>query len=287
VTRARTPWLALVAALLCTATALSEPALADGATSPSAGQAGSGQGAADGEGGDVQALFAAANALYFQGDWTAAGKAYASIVERFEVEDPILYHNLGNACFRSGAYGLAILYYKRAQKLDPTGPLADALDQNLDAARRTLQARYRQSSDATLVYADPTGIVFQITHLVGEPILVVLFTVLWLGFFGMLILRRLRTRARWPGRVAVPLGLLVVLAGALVWGRIATDADQRVGVVVSPDAMLRDGKHVVAQGKALPEGLEVRILDGDSAWTQVELAGGRRGWVVSKNVKQI
>lgn len=236
---------------------------------------------------DARAQFEAANALYFEGDWTGAAKAYGAIVERFEVEDPVLYHNLGNACFRSGAYGLAILYYKRAQKLEPPAPVAEALEQNLDAARRTLQARYRVSSDATMVYADPTGIVYQLTHLLNESALLVIFTALWLAFFGALILRRLRLRSRWPGRVAVPLGVLVALTGALVWGRIASDADRRVGVVVSADAMLRDGKHEIAQGKALPEGLEVRILDGDSDWTRVELAGGRRGWVASKNVKQI
>ncbi len=237
--------------------------------------------------GDAQALFAAANRRYFEGDWAGAVESYAAIVERFEVEDPVLYHNLGNACFRSGAYGSAILYYRRAQKLEPDAPLSEALARNLDAARRTLQARYRASSDATLVYGDPTGVVYQVTHLVGETALALTFGLLWLGLCALLVLRRLRTEARWPGRTAVPVGVLVAIAGALLWGRIATDADQRVGVVVSSEAMLRDGKHEVAQGKSLPEGLEVRILDGDSGWTQVELAGGRRGWVESKDVKQI
>ena len=236
---------------------------------------------------DARTLFSDANQKYFAGDWGGAAEAYADIASRFQIEDPVVYHNLGNACFRSGAYGLAILYYRRAQDLAPGGPLADALAQNLDAARRTLQARYRASSDATLVYADPTGVVYQITHLVGETTLALTFAGLWLAFFGLLCLRRLRPGARWPGRVALPVGVLVALAGALVWGRLATDAEQRVGVVVSSEAMLRDGKHEIAQGKSLPEGLEVRIIDGDAAWTQVELAGGRRGWVESKDVKQI
>jgi len=237
--------------------------------------------------GDAQALFADANKRYFSGDWTGAAQAYAAIIERFQVEDATLYHNLGNACFRSGAYGSAILYYRRAQKLEPDAKLAESLDRNLDAARRTLQARYRSSANTSMVYADPSGVVYQVTHLVGETTLAVGFGALWFGLFGLLMLRRLRPSVRWPGRVAVPVGLLVAVAGVLVWGRIATDADQRVGVVVSAEAMLRDGKHEVAQGKSLAEGLEVRILDGDNAWTQVELADGQRGWVESKSVKQI
>jgi len=237
--------------------------------------------------GDEQTLFADANKRYFAGDWTGAAQAYAAIVERFEVEDAALYHNLGNACFRSGAYGSAILYYKRAQKLEPDTRLAEALERNLDAARRTLQARYRSSANTSMVYADPSGVVYQVTHLVGETALALTFAVLWCALFGLLMLRRLRPGVRWPGRVAVPVGLLVAVVGVLVWGRIASDANQRVGVVVSAEAMLRDGKHEVAQGKSLAEGLEVRILDGDSAWTQVELADGQRGWVASKSVKQI
>jgi hypothetical protein len=236
---------------------------------------------------EVQELFTAANKKYFEGDWTGAAKDYATIVERFEVEDPALYHNLGNACFRGGAYGSAILYYKRALKLEPDARLAALLEQNLDAARRTLQARYRASSDAALVYGDPSGVAYQLTHLFGETAIAVIFAALWLVFFALLALRRLRPRARWPGRLAVPVGLVTAVAGLLVWGRLATDASQRVGVVVSAEAMLRDGKHEVAQGKALPEGLEVRIIEGDASWTEVELAGGRRGWVAAKDVKQI
>lgn len=235
----------------------------------------------------AHALFSEANARYFAGDWMGAAKDYADIAARFQIEDPVVYHNLGNACFRSGAYGQAILYYRRAQNLGPEGPLAEALERNLDAARRTLQARYRSPSEAPLVYADPTGIVHQITHLVSESALALGFGVLWLLLFALLALRRLRPGARWPGRVAVPIGVLVALAGAVLWARLATDADLRVGVVISADAMLRDGKHEIAQGKALAEGLEVRILDGDADWTQVELAGGRRGWVASQDVKQI
>lgn len=239
------------------------------------------------DGGDAEALFAAANKLYFAGDWEGAVKAYAAIVERFEVEDPGLYHNLGNACFRSGAYGSAILYYQRALRLEPDAKLAEALERNLDAARRTLQARYRSLSSTTLVYADPSGIAYRVTHLVGGDALALGFAFLWAAVFGLLVLRRVRPTARWPGRLVVPVGLLAALSAALVWGRLATDADQRIGVVVSPKAMLRDGKHEVARGRELPEGIEVKILDGDEAWAQVELADGNRGWVSAKDLKQI
>jgi hypothetical protein len=264
---------------------------AHAAPDPAAAAAPAAQAAPQGATADSpEALFAQANRLYFAGDWRGSAEAYAKIVERFEIEDPALYHNLGNAYFRSGAYGSAILYYKRALRLEPDKATSEAIAQNLDAARRILQARYRASSDASLVYGDPSGIVYQVTHLVGDTVLAIVFGVLWLSLFLLLSLRRLRppsTGVLWPGRLAVPVAVLVGLAGFLLWGRLSTDASQRIGVVIASDAKLRDGKHEVAQGRDLPEGLEVRILDGDEAWTQVELAGGRRGWVTLKDVKQI
>jgi len=154
--------------------------------------------------GDAQGLFAEANQKYFDGDWSGATTLYASIIERFEVEDAALYHNLGNACFRSGAYGSAILYYERALRLEPGGKVKEALEQNLDAARRTLQARYRASSDATLVYGDPSGVLYQVTHLAGETALALTLGALWLGFLALLALRRLRATARWPATSASP-----------------------------------------------------------------------------------
>ncbi|MCC6622278.1 MAG: tetratricopeptide repeat protein [Deltaproteobacteria bacterium] len=241
---------------------------------------------------DPQVLFAAANARYFAGDYNEAVRLYADIVTRFRTEDAALYHNLGNAYFRSGAYGSAILYYQRALRLEPPEQLQTALVQNRDAARRTLQSRYRSTSDEALVYGDPSGVLYQVTHVIGRVPLAVMFAVVWAGLFALLALRRLLPKrdgegARWPGRAAVPVGILAALLGFLLWGQVTSDADHRIGVVVSDSAKLRDGRHETAQGRGLPEGLEVKILDGDDAWTQVELASGRRGWVQAAQVKQI
>jgi len=240
-------------------------------------------GAAD----DAHSLFAHANERYFAGDYAEAAKAYGEIVTRYQIEDPALYHNLGNAYFRSGAYGSAILYYQRALRLDPPAQLAEALDANLGAARRTLQTRYRQSSDEALVYADPSGVLYHVSHVMARTPLAIVFAALWTAFFVLLMLRRVRSGARWPGRAAVPVGIAAALAGLLVWSQIATDADHRIGVVISDGAKLREGAHESAQGKDLPEGIEVKILEGDESWTQVELSNGNKGWIEAAKIKQI
>jgi tetratricopeptide (TPR) repeat protein len=234
-----------------------------------------------------EALFSAANQKYFAGDWEGAARAYAELVERFELDNAALYHNLGNAYFRSGAYGSAILYYRRAQMLEPERALSEALARNLDAARRTLQARYRASSDSALVFASPADALYLVTHVFDEALLAFGFLFAWTALFALLVLRRIKADARWPGRLAIAAGLVALLAGLLTWGRVISETQNRLGVVVSADALLRDGRHEVAQGQKLPEGIEVRIVEGDGPWLQVELGSGRRGWVSASDVKQI
>lgn len=236
---------------------------------------------------DAQSLFAKGNQEYFAGRYAEAAKLYSEIVTRYEIEDADLYHNLGNAYFRSGAYGSAILYYQRALRLDPPGQLAEQLDSNLSAARRTLQTRYRQSSTEALVFADPSGVLYHVSHVIARTPLAILFAGLWVAFFALLILRRVRAGAKWPGRAAVPVGIAAALAGLLVWSQVATDADHRIGVVISEGVKLREGAHESAQGKDIYEGTEVKILDGNEEWTQVQVSNGNKGWIESGKLKQI
>lgn len=234
-----------------------------------------------------EAAFSEANKRYFAGDWQGARELYQGLLERFEIEDAALYHNLGNACFRSGAYGSAILYYRRAQALEPDSALSTALDKNLDAARRTLQARYRAGSDSALVYASPADALYQATHVVGEAPLALGFLIAWVSLFSLLIIRRLRPHTRWPGRLAIAAFVVALLSGLLLWGRVVSESSHQLAIVVASDALLRDGRHELAQGRELAEGLEVKIVDAQGEWLQIELASGKRGWVSASQVKQI
>ena len=59
-----------------------------------------------------------ANALYRAGDFAAARRTYLEVVDA-GVQDARLYYNLGNACFKAGKLGEAILWYERARRLVP------------------------------------------------------------------------------------------------------------------------------------------------------------------------
>jgi len=241
-----------------------------------------------GASGSASERFEAGNRLYLQGRYADAVRVYASLHEDLRIEDPVLYHNLGDACFRSEAYGSAILYYQRGLRLDPPADVAEALDANLDAARRTLQTRYHATGDKNqFVYAEAGGLVYKATHVLGRTPLAILFAGFWTVLMALLMLRRLKPESRGFGRAAVPVALATVLIGLMFWGQVYSDSTYRVGVIVVDGAKLRDGKDTRAQGKDIPEGMEVRILEEDTGWTRVELNSGRQGWVQDDTIRQI
>jgi tetratricopeptide (TPR) repeat protein len=237
---------------------------------------------------EAQGLFQDGNGHYYKGEYELAARTYAQILSDERIEDPVLYHNLGNAYFRTGAYGSAILYYRRGLRLEPDGPVAQGLQQNLEVARRVLQERYRAGEDKSqFIYAEPGGLIYQLSHATSVLTLIVVFLAAWWLALGLASLRRISPERRWPGPVAVPALIIATLAGLVLAGRVYTDNTFRLGVVVEDRVTLREGPNADAQGVDVPEGMEVRIVDGDAAWTKVELSNGRRGWVETTEVKQI
>jgi len=85
----------------------------------------------------VEELYFEANRAYKEDRYQAAVDGYLKLIDRGFTHGHLFY-NLGNACFRSGQLGRAILNYKRAQLLIPRDAdlnfnLRYALDQTQDA----------------------------------------------------------------------------------------------------------------------------------------------------------
>ncbi|HEX9047499.1 MAG TPA: hypothetical protein VF988_10770, partial [Verrucomicrobiae bacterium] len=68
--------------------------------------------------GDVAAEFTAANELYAQGKFAEAGAAYEKILHAGG-QSPVLLFNYGNAEFKAGNSGKAIVAYREAALLAP------------------------------------------------------------------------------------------------------------------------------------------------------------------------
>ena len=76
-------------------------------------------------------LMAEANAQYERGEYADAAQQYEALIDS-GYEDAALYYNLGNAYFKNGDLGRAVLNYLRAEELSPRDPDIRA---NLEFAR--------------------------------------------------------------------------------------------------------------------------------------------------------
>jgi len=98
---------------------------------------------------DSKMQLKSAQASYQKGDFNEAVRLYTGVVQNDS--DPSVFFNLGNAYYRSGDPGSAILYYEKALKLDPL--FRDAAF-NLKVARKSLLDKEKTEENPFVIMAD-------------------------------------------------------------------------------------------------------------------------------------
>ena len=211
--------------------------------------------------------FEQANQLYERGQFTEAAAAYETLVRAGTVS-PALFFNLGNAHFKAGHMGQALLNYRRAEALAPRDP---DLRANLKFARNCVPgANLRPVSRWARWLPKLT---------VNETTLAAAAT-FWL-WLSLLTLRQIRPATRKPLRTATVLAglgsaLLIAMAAAHWHARRAVVT----AIVVVPEATVHAGPLDQSPGAfTVRDGLELEVVDTKDDWLRVTDAGGRLGWL--------
>ena len=231
----------------------------------------------------ADSLWNSANAAYAQGQWDAAIKDYSMIVST-SLESAALYCNLGDAYFKSGNIGKAILNYERALKLDPS--YSDAR-YNLDLANNSIQDRIDPVPEFIL-----KSLAKKLCWVLDSDSWTICFLVFLALTLAMLLLYLLA-----PGIALRRTGFFTALATLVItilclWFAIwqkndCMKADQ--AVVMCPVTSVKSSP---TAGSAkdlfiLHEGTKVEILDQVGAWNNIQLADGRQGWIQSEDIEII
>ena len=228
--------------------------------------------AADAVPSDVADRFAEANRLYEQRDYDSAVTIYQSILDQNKVSAE-LYYNLGNAHFKSGDIGHAVLNYLRAKRLDPSD---EDIQNNLEFARRFAQVEMEG------VELNPITAFFESTV---EPYrlrtLAWMSSLLFLLFIGALIARYgLGFRMMWV-RVGVIVTLLLMLtsAGLTTFKYRTAYLTERV-VIVAEESIVRNGptENADIEFRGAP-GLVAEVLSRSGKYYNVLFENKRRGWI--------
>ena len=217
-----------------------------------------------------EAEAAAAARSYDAGDYEAAAAGYRRLLAAPEgLDRAALHYNLGNAEYRTGRLGYAMLHWERALAKRPGDGDARA---NVALARNVLDRRLTDAAAA----GDPDTFLLELLgSMQGFQVwlrrtpasrfagLLSAFVLLAGACWTLLMIRRGRR-----GLLLAALGLSLVAAtasGILLRLRVTVAP---VAVVVQPGAALRSGPgHSFPQLAALPEGLYLE-LDGEGGAAQ-------------------
>lgn len=219
--------------------------------------------------------FDAANRLYDQGKFREAAEAYDALVKA-GIGSPAVFFNLGNASFRSGQIGRAIVAYRIAESLAPRDPDVRA---NLQFAREQVAgptAPPSRSRRWLLGWFSANEWAW-----LGAAGLWAAFLVLTAGQLRRESQRRLRGYAACAGFAAV-------LCFAAGWAVARPWTAGAMAVVVTREAPIHAGPLDEAQVTfSARDGAEFHILDAKDNWLQVTDGNKWVGWVRADQVVRL
>ena len=218
--------------------------------------------------------FAKANQAYNEGRYEEAVAGYQALVASGQW-NANLFYDLGNAHYRLGKFGQAILNYERALALDPRHPEADA---NLRLARDEARALELRKDPIERYAAMVTEKQWAIAAAAG----------FWIALF--LAAQMVLNRKRSAGRVALVVAGLV-LGGVAVFAISTLEngtSGRSLAIVTGEDVAARIATADSAQTVlALPAGSAVKVLSERGDWSYAELPNDQRGWIPSSAVERV
>jgi tetratricopeptide (TPR) repeat protein len=221
-----------------------------------------------------EGAFAKANQAYAEARFQEAAEDYESLLQSGHL-NATLFYDLGNAYYRLGSFGKAILNYERALALDPRHPEADA---NLRLARdeaRALELRKdwieRYASVATVKqYSIAAAVAF------------------WFALFMIAHLFLLRRRS--AGRVAL-IALSLIVGGVSVFAIFTLENGTRGNALAIVTAKEIEARLATADNAKsvllLPAGSEIKILSDRGDWVYAALPNDQRGWIPASSAERV
>src|SRR5881227_1660794 len=219
--------------------------------------------------GQADVEFAKANQEYAQGHFKEAISGYETLVRAGQWSANVFY-DLGNAYFRTGDFGRAVLNYERALVLEPHHPEATA---NLQIARDEAHALELQLGRLERYLELASVNQYTVTAAVAFWIAALVFT-------------RRRSRAT----LTLLLVMLLISAGGIVatWQLERGSEGSALAVVTGKDVQARLATADTANSVlGLPPGSEVKIVSTRGDWIYAALPNNLRGWIPAKNAERV
>ena len=238
---------------------------------------------------DVPPAFREAAVLYDQGQFDQAIARYESLLAA-GVRSANLCFNLGNAHFKAGHLGRAILNYERAHQLEPR-------DRDVDG-NLGFVVKQTKSYDATAAGGWSTWLAEARDCLTTDEWTWLTVAGYWLALLCVIAfvwLPQALEWRRWLRSTAVTFGVIAMLASVGLGARIVVEEGPPAGIVIAKEMVARFApmdngtKHFTVY-----EGQKLWIISerssqmqGVPGWLEIERSDGKRGWVPADAAERI
>lgn len=230
-----------------------------------------------------------ADSAYTADNYILAEALYSEAISRFGTSSTLFY-NLGNAYYRQGNLGKAIVNYERALKLDPTNADASA---NLEFVKGKIADR--QLDESSILDRLWGNLVTGLKADTWAWVSIILFALFLAGaltylFSSVVIVKKV---SFFGGIIVFVVCALSIVISFAASNHATTD---RYAVVLPPSAQLsttpREARNQSEEAFLLHEGTKVEIVDSvtsnvDGKWYEVLVGPGKRAWIKATDVERI
>lgn len=231
----------------------------------------------------TDSLWNSATTLYASADYDGALNGFKSIEDQGYISAQLFY-NIANCHYkRGGENALAILYYERALKLDPS---FDDAKVNLGYAKQATVDKVEELPDLLVViWINKVKNIFSadIWAYISILFIVIVLSLLLLFRFGRTA--RMRKNSFIFAMISL-LFFVVTLTFSLI---LKSDFNsENEAIVMAPVTSVKsspgDGSKSLF---ILHDGTKVEIIESIGSWSRIELSDGRQGWINSNDIDVI
>ena len=230
---------------------------------------------------DVDSIFNQSNNLYNSNSFEQAIDGYKSVLNK-DINNGILYYNIGNCYYRLNNLGYARLFYEKAKLYNPTD--RDVLH-NIELVKAQLIDDIKSVPQFFLV-----KIINDINVKLNSSqwaYVVILALYLNLIFFLLFFFSKsVDTRVNSLRSVLITIPILLITVFFLIYSNFDNKYD--TAVLVDSNAYVKTAPSIEADDYfIIHEGVKFQLIDEVDNWSRVLLSDGKDGWISNSTFLKI
>lgn len=231
---------------------------------------------------DVNSVMQKGNELYKNNQYQLAIDEYNKLIKQ-GYEGASVYYNLGNAHYRLGKIGFAILYYEKALKLSPTD---EDIKHNLALAKLGMKDKV-DSLPPFFIFNIWEGLLAAFSVSGWTITAYIVFILLLISIIAYFFSRSVNQQ-RISFFTGAGISAVLILTIVLLMVKMNKEFYIKNGIIVESSVTVKSSPDKSSKDEfILHEGLKVRLEDNVDNWVKIRLDDGKIGWILEKNLGQI